>query len=375
MDTGRIRELLEKNILEYWLTLEDPRGGFFGEVSGRGEIDRDAPRGAILYARIIWAFSAAYRVLGKPAYKDVAARTVRWFLDHFADPVSGGVFWSLRFDGAPLDTKKQLYSQGFAIYGLSEYVKATGDKEALDAAKSIFSTIEAHFKDGANGGYIEALGRDFSPLEDMSLSASDISCDKTMNSHLHLLEAYAALYGVWPDPSLKKAVEDLLEILCTRIMGPDGHLRLYFDRKWNILPGGTSWGHDIETSWLALECAMALNDEAAVEKVMPAARKMGAAGNAGLSADDGTSQWWAYAEAVVGNLWLWKYHGEKDAMERASRVLGFICDRLVDMENGEWFWARLSNGEPDLDSPKAGFWKCPYHNSRMCLRLILDCGR
>ena len=367
-----VLDILENNILSYWLTLRDPRGGFYGEVDGLGRIDPDAPRGVILNARIIWAFSAAWRVLKRPGYLDAATHAFRWFQSHFADPGNGGVFWSVSADGKPLDAKKQLYAQGFAIYGLSEYVAATGSREALDTAVQLFHTVERHFKDTESGGYIEALGRDFSPLEDMSLSASDINCDKTMNSHLHILEAFASLYRVWPDPGLKQAVEDLLDIVCGKIMGPDGHLRLYFDRKWNVLPGGTSWGHDIETSWLALECAQALGDPAVVEKVMPAARKMGAAGNAGLAEDDGTEQWWAYAEAVVGNLWLWKYHGEAAALERAEKTYDFIRTRLVDRERGEWYWALLPNGEPDLGSPKAGFWKCPYHNSRMCLRVLLD---
>ena len=219
-----IRSVLHDNILSYWLGLQDPRGGFYGEVDGEGRIDKDAPRGVILNARIIWAFSAAFRALQRPEYREAAAHAARWFLDSFVDPEYGGVFWSVDAAGAPLDTKKQLYSQGFAIYGLAEYASATGDKEALDAAVTLFHGVESRFKDSENGGYIEALGRDFSPLEDMSLSAHDINADKTMNSHLHLLEAYAALYRVWPDPALKQAVEDLLEIVCHRILGKDGHL-------------------------------------------------------------------------------------------------------------------------------------------------------
>ena len=217
----------------------------------------------------------------------------------------------------------------------------------------------------------------------MSLSAHDINADKTMNSHLHLLEAYANLYQVWPDKALREAVKELLEIVCDKVMGPDGHLRLYFQRDWTVLPGSVSYGHDIETSWLALECASAIHDIDMVNRVRPAAALMGKAGNEGLRSDgsmvyekleDGTldlsRQWWVLAESVVGNLWLWKYHGDLEAPDRALTTWAYIRDNLVDFDNGEWFWAIHPDGTPDKDSPKAGFWKCPYHNTRMCLQAL-----
>ena len=378
-----VREVLENNILNYWLTLKDPRGGFFGEADGTGEILRGASRGVILNARIIWAFSAAYRQLRKPAYLEAAIHAKDWFLAHFCDKENGGVYWSVTAAGEPLDDKKQLYAQGFAIYGLSELYKVSSDEGTLRAAIGLFRVVEEKFRDAENSGYIEALARDFSPLEDMSLSAHDINADKTMNSHLHILEAYANLYQVWPDPSLKKAVEELLDIVCGKVMGPEGHLQLYFRRDWSVLPGGVSYGHDIETSWLALECASSLHDIDVVNRVRPAAFLMGKAGNEGYRADgsmiyekledgslDLSRQWWVLAEAVVGNLWLWKYHGDLQAPDRALATWAYIRDNIVDWDNGEWVWGVHPDGTPDKDSPKAGFWKCPYHNTRMCLQVL-----
>ena len=380
---NEVRQVLEDNILFYWLTLKDPKGGFYGEADATGEIRYDAPRGAILNARIIWAFAAAYRALGKSEYLDAALHAEDWFLRHFMDAANGGVFWGVAADGKPLEDKKQLYAQGFAIYGLSELYKATKDDRTLRAAVCLFRTVESKFHDPVHGGYGEALARDFSPLADMSLSAHDINADKTMNSHLHILEAYANLYQVWPDPQLRQAVVDLLEIVCTRIMGPDGHLRLYFRQDWTLLPGGVSYGHDIETSWLALECASVLGDAAVVDRVRPAALLMGKAGDEGLRADgsmlyeklvDGTldlsRQWWVLAESVVGNLWLWKYHGDAGGFDRALSTWNYIRDNVVDWDNGEWFWGVHPDGTPDKESPKAGFWKCPYHNTRMCLQVL-----
>ena len=278
-------EVLEHNILDFWLGLRDPRGGFYGEVAASGEILDDAPRGIILNARIIWAFSAAYGALGKPGYLSAAKYACDWFMQHFVDAENGGVYWSVTAEGERLDDKKQLYAQGFAIYGLSELYKVTRDMKVLAAAASLFRVVEDHFADRENGGYIEALARDFSPLEDMSLSAHDINADKTMNSHLHLLEAYANLYRVWPDAELGKALVSLLDLTCTRIMAPDGHLQLYFRRDWSVLPGAVSYGHDIETSWLMLECAFATRDIDVVSRVRPFALSMGRAGNEGLLPD------------------------------------------------------------------------------------------
>ena len=379
---AEVRSCLEQNILPYWLTLADPKGGFQGEVLSDGTVLPDAPRGAILNARILWAFSAAYAAMHKSEYLVAAMHAKEWFIKYFCDHKHGGVYWSVGPDGRRLDDKAQLYAQGFAIYGLSEFYKVSHDDQALKAAVNIFRIVEKYFHDEEHGGYIEALSRDFSPLADMSLSAHDINADKTMNSHLHLLEAYANLYKVWPVPELRARIVELLDIVGEKVMGPDGHLQLYFRRDWSVIPGAVSYGHDIETSWLALECAMAVGDIDVVTRVRPWARRLGLAGNEGLLADgsmryekrtdgsfDDSRQWWVEAEAVVGNFWLWKYHGDDAAADRAFALWAWIRDHLL-RPDGEWQWAILPDGSPDLSQPKAGFWKCPYHNARMCLEVL-----
>ena len=389
METGietflhQVSDELENDILKYWLSLKDPRGGFYGEADAYGRIIQDAPRGEILNARIIWSFAAAYGLLGRKEYLDAAIHASLWFRKYLIDNENGGVYWSALPDGTPLDTKKQLYSQGFAIYAFSELYKVSGDTSDLEVAKSIFRTVESYFRDRKEGGYVEALSRDFSPLEDMSLSAHDINADKTMNSHLHLLEAYANLYGVWKDDILKEALESLISLMVDRITGPDGHLRLYFRNDWTVLPGAVSYGHDIETSWLILECASVLDDPKLTDRVRRCSLALGRAGNEGILEDgsmmyelmpdgsrDLSRQWWVQAETVVGNLWLWKYHGDADGLHRAVRCWDWIMDNLVDSDRGEWFWGTDPDGNPDLASPKAGFWKCPYHNTRMCLEVL-----
>ena len=370
-----VRDTLTSNILPFWLQLKDPRGGFYGEMQADGTVLYDAPRGAILNARLIWTFAAAYSFLKDTQYLVAAVHARDWFLDHFCDHKYGGVYWSVTPEGERLDAKKQLYAQGFAIYGLSELYKVSRDDEALKQAVNLFRVVETHFADPEHGGYIEALARDFSPLEDMSLSAHDINADKTMNSHLHILEAYANLYQVWPDPSLKEAVERLLEIIGTRVMAPSGHLQLYFRKDWSVLPGGVSFGHDIETSWLALECAFALRDADVVTRVRPRALQMGRAGNEGLLPDgsmryeqlldgsfDDSRQWWVQAETVVGCL-------NQGWEERALRCWDYIKKNLL-APDGEWYWSVDADGNPNTADDRAGFWKCPYHNGRMCMEII-----
>ena len=399
MDTSLFRNEvlseLEGDILPFWLSLRDPSGGFYGEVTSDGNVLAEAPRGEILNARIIWSFAAAYGSLGRKEYLDAALHCRDWFVSHLVDHDNGGVFWSVSFDGAPLDTKKQLYSQAFAIYAFSELYKVTSDKDDLEVATKLFNIVERKFRDFANGGYLEALSQDFSPLDDMSLSAHDINADKTMNSHLHLMEAYANLYSVWPDPFLREALMELVRLTCQKIISPSGHLYLYFKNDWTVIPGATSYGHDIETSWLLLECAEALGDQRLTEYVKPYCVALGAAGNEGLLPDgsmmyethaggssDRSRQWWVQAETVVGNLWLWKYHSDSEGLPRALSCWNFIKTHLLASTSchpersegslsGEWYWGTLADGvTPDLESPKAGFWKCPYHNTRMCLQVL-----
>lgn len=376
--------VLIHNILPFWEKLKDPSGGFYGRIAGDGTLMEDAPRGAVLNARILWTYSALFRKFRHKDHLLMAAHAKNYFVEHFLDHKYGGVYWSLDHTGRRLVDKAQLYAQGFGIYALSEFFAATGDDEALKAAVNIYHIVERHFADPVYGGYVEALGRDFEPLEDMRLSEHDVNCKKTMNSHLHLLEGYANLYRIWPDPGLRERVTDLLELLGIRMVNPaTGHLELYFDSDWTVVPGAVSYGHDIETSWLALECALAVRDFDAVERTRALSRRLYAAGLEGLQPDgslayekltDGSTDtarhWWVQAESVIGNLWAWKYLSEPEGYKLAQKAWEYIAAHIVDREGGDWWWSCDAEGTPDCTADKAGEWKCPYHNVRMCLQVI-----
>jgi mannobiose 2-epimerase len=374
---------LRENILPFWAERmrDDVRGGFFGQMTGRGEVVADAPRGAVMYARILWTFSAAYRVFGDESYADTARRAKEYLLEHFWDGEFGGVYWMITADGEPLDAKKQFYALGFAIYGLSEYARATGDQEALAKAIELYKTIEEHSLDPIRGGYIEALARDWSEIADLRLSAKDANERKTMNTHLHILEPYTNLYRVWPDEGLRARIIDIISIFVEKIYRPDsGHLGLFFDDDWEDHSGqAVSYGHDIEASWLILEAAHVVGEPS----VQSVCRHIADAAMQGWQPDgsmvyethadgrlDSDRHWWVQAETVVGLVWLWKYHGCEDALPMALATWEYIKCRLVDRTGGEWFWSIRGDGLANRDDDKAGFWKCPYHNGRMCMEVL-----
>lgn len=384
------KRLLEENILSFWSTVmvDHRRGGFYGRQDGEGYIEEDAPRGAILNARILWSFAAAYRVLRRKEYLEMATRARDYMLQHFVDREHGGVYWSVDADGNPLDTKKQTYAIGFAIYGFSEYARATGDELSLQTAIQLYRDIEAHAFDAENGGYHEALTRTWEPIGDMRLSDKDENCDKTMNTHLHVIEPYTNLYRVWKDEGLRRQILGLVDVFTDRLMNAEtGHLDLFFDTEWNGRRDIESFGHDIEASWLLDETATVLGDEQLSARLAPVVKRIADASEEGLNEDgsltgerwkeDGrTTQerdWWVQCECVIGelNMSMRSEGAEREAyLNRALRCYDYIKQHLVDTEHGEWYWSVAPDGTPNLRDDHAGFWKCPYHNTRMCLEVI-----
>lgn len=383
-----MQDVLQKNILRFWLDkmVDQEHGGFYGRIDGHEHLHADAEKGAILNARILWAFSAAYRVLGDKTYLEAASRAKHYIIDHFIDPEYGGVYWSLDCNGKPLDTKKQFYAIGFAIYGMSEYARATGDAEALKVAIDLYRCIEEHALDHEYNGYIEAMTRDWQPIADMRLSELDANYPKSQNTHLHIIEPYANLYRVWKSEELKASLHNLIDIFTDRILNPETHhLDLFFDMDWKRGAGALeSYGHDIECSWLIHEAALVLGDAEVLKKVEPIVEMVAKASEKGLNADgsmvheanldtgyvDSDLHWWVQAEAVVGFFNIYQYFGDESALQKAQHCWTYIKENLIDNENGEWHWSRRKDGTLNLDDDKAGFWKCPYHNSRMCLEII-----
>ena len=402
-----MRAVLEDNILRFWMEYmqDHEHGGFYGRMDSHNLLHPEADKGAILNARILWTFSAAYRVLSQlstfrsaqgdashlknyqlSTYLDIATRAKRYFIDHFIDPAYGGVYWSVDYTGQPKDTKKQSYAIGFAIYGLSEYARATGDQEALEHAIRLYHCLEEHALDHDHGGYIEALTRDWQPISDMRLSAYDANYPKSQNTHLHIIEPYANLYRVWPSAELAQSLRELITLFTDKILNPaTHHLDLFFNMDWTRSPELLeSYGHDIECSWLIHEAALVLGDKEILACVEPIVRSVAAASEKGLRSDgamiheanltagtvDDDRHWWVQAEAVVGFVNLYQHFGDEEALGKALRCWQYIKEKLIDTEHGEWYWSRYADGTLNTVDDKAGFWKCPYHNGRMCLEIL-----
>ena len=411
-----MQDVVENNILRFWLDKmqDQEHGGFYGRIDGSGVLHPEAEKGAILNARILWSFSAAYRVLGNQEYLDAATRAKDYIIEHFIDKEYGGVYWSLDYKGEPLDTKKQFYAIGFAIYGLTEYARATVDREALEYALDLYDCIEEHAFDREHNGYIEACTREWGEIADMRLSELDANYPKSQNTHLHIIEPYTNLLrclkelraqescnyvpvlgsvlpvGVTVPVELLARVEgsvrNLIEIFTDYILNPETHhLDLFFEMDWTRGAGRLeSYGHDIECSWLMHEAALVLGDQKVLDKVEKIIVQVAKASEKGLRPDgsmiheanldtghvDDDLHWWVQAENVVGWYDIYQYYGDEDALKKAVRCWQYIKENLVDTINGEWFWSRHPDGTLNTVDDKAGFWKCPYHNSRMCLEII-----
>ena len=390
-----MQDVLEQNILRFWLDkmLDREHDGFYGRIDGQGILHPEAEKGAILNARILWAFSAAYRVLGNQEYLEAATRAKDYLIEHFIDKEYGGVYWSVDYLGRPLDTKKQFYAIGFAIYGLSEYARATGDREVLDYALQLYNCIEEHAFDREHNGYIEACTRAWGEIADMRLSELDANYPKSQNTHLHIIEPYTNLLRCLKElrvqescDSVEASLRNLIDIFTDKILNPETHhLDLFFEMDWTRGAGHLeSYGHDIECSWLMHEAALVLGDAKVLAKVEPIVREVAKASEKGLRPDgsmiheanldtghvDDDLHWWVQAENVVGWYNLYQHFGDTEALDRALRCWNYIKTQIIDWDNGEWFWSRHPDGTLNTVDDKAGFWKCPYHNSRMCLEIM-----
>jgi mannobiose 2-epimerase len=381
-----MRTELTERILPFWMNAASDRrhGGVIGLIVEDGTTDPEAPKGAILHARVLWTFSAAYRALGDERYRRTADGAASHFRKHFVDPTSGGVFWMIDARGRPLDERKHIYAQAFAIYALAEHARATGDPHSLDTAIALFRLIDGHAFDAERVGYEECFSRDWTLLDDVRLSDQDLNERRSMNTHLHLLEAYTALHAVWPDVQLAARLRMLLELFLDRIIAPGGdHVVGFFTERWEPRSSKVSFGHDIETSWLLVEAARAIGDPGLTERVRAAALALAAAvRECGVDAEHGglfherdgdhldtDKEWWPQAEAIVGFVAAYQASGDERFLDAAVSTWRFVVRHLVDRRHGEWYRRVSRSGDRSRGGEKVGPWKCPYHNSRACLEV------
>ncbi|MBP7558399.1 MAG: AGE family epimerase/isomerase [Chitinophagaceae bacterium] len=389
------RQQLEEElqaILDWWMhhAKDEKRGGFYGSVNDANEPNVVAPKGLVLHARAVWTFAAAYRYTGKQQYLSEAEKAFHFLESAFLDKINSGFYWSVDAEGRMLDGKKQLYGQAFTIYGLSELYLAGGNQSAIDQAIRLYEHLEQVAWDKRYGGYIEAFEQDWTPRADFRLSEKEENLCKTMNTHLHMIEAYANLYKAWPNAGLATRIRDLLDIFSDKIINrTSNRQRLFFTETWQPAGSIISFGHDIEAAWLLHECAVILGDAVYTERFSQLAIAMAYAATDGLDADGGLwyeyeaatdhwireKHWWPQAEAMVGFFNAWQLSGEDRFLQQAAGVWIFIQRYIRDQQNGEWYWGVTANLHKMEGQDKAGFWKCPYHNSRACIELGYRIGQ
>jgi cellobiose epimerase len=375
------------NILGYWerFTPDYKNGGFFGQIDQENQVVPGAARGSVLHSRILWTFSAAYRYTQNPRHLELAAHAYQYIRQFITDPLYGGLYWSVDADGNMLDGHKQVYAQAFGVYALSEYYRVSAAPEPLQQALEIYHLIEKYSRDALLGGYTEAFSRDWSFLADRRLSTKDENASKSMNTHLHLVEAYANLFEVYPDENLKKNIIGLLAIFNDRIINRENHhLGLFFSEDWQMDGSLISYGHDIEAGWLLLSCAESIADPVCISVAEQNALIITDSAMEGLDGDGGLwyeydqktgelvyeKHWWPQAEALIGFCNAWQLSGEGQYKNAMLKTWGFIKRYMLDTDLGEWYWGVNKNNIPMPGEDKVGIWKCPYHNTRAMLELL-----
>ncbi|MGN6178689.1 MAG: AGE family epimerase/isomerase [Mucilaginibacter sp.] len=374
-------------IMAYWIknTPDEVFGGFAGRIDENEQVVHGAPKGSVLNARILWSFAAAYNLRKTPEYLKYAERAYQYITDHFIDEEYDGVYWTVDYEGNPLDTKKQVYAIAFTIYGLSEYYIASGNENVKALAIRLYNLLVDKSFDSKDTGYFEAFNRKWQPIADLRLSEKDANEKKTMNTHLHVLEAYTNLYRIWQAAELKDQIVKLINNFLDHFIDPvTNHLLLFFDEEWHSKSTLVSYGHDIEAAWLLQEAAEVIADDALLEKIKSINLKIADATIKGLDADGGLwyeyepedghlvkqKHWWPQAEAMVGFFNAWQISDDDKYLDISLKNWDFVQKNILDLKNGEWIWGIDEYGKPMPNEDKAGLWKCPYHNSRACIELI-----
>jgi len=366
-----------EDVLAFWLikSIDKSHGGFIGRMDNHGVIDINAAKGLVLNARILWTFANVQSPNKAATISDIEKRAYDVLTNNFFDKINGGYFWSLTYQNEPLNLRKQIYGQAFVVYALAAYYKKSQNPDALLNAQDLFRLMDRHAFDPIHGGYIEAFASDWSNLDDMRLSPKDLNTPKSLNTHLHILEACVQLCQVWNDSVLIQKIKDLIDLFLLHFIDREaGHVHMFFDENWQVIPTPWSYGHDIETSWLLYEAAEHVHyrlDEVKdvaillAEGVLPIVDAVG-----GVSYESHLNQkhWWVQAEAMVGFMNAYQLTDDEKYMKAVYKIWNYTKIYIKDNENGEWFWGRNEDGSV-IDEDKIGFWKCPYHNVRACMQM------
>lgn len=389
MDKNKLQSHLTDKIIPFWNNLCDlEQGGFFGYVNEFLDADKKSDKGVILNNRILWFYSAAYELTGDTKLLEYAKHAYLFFAKKCYDMEFGGVFWSVSYDGKPVDTTKHTYNQAFAIYALSKYYEVSKDEGALVYANELFELIESKCRN--NEGYLESFRYDFEPEENDKLSENGVMAERTMNTLLHVMEAYTELYKVSDNKKVLNCLIDIIRIFEEKVINKNkGCFDVFFDMNYNSIIDLDSYGHDIEASWLLDRCADVIKDQSVTNKIHKMSDMLakhvyecgvdkikGAVFNEiEYGKIDKQHIWWVQAEAVTGfyNAWQ-KDNTNVIYKEIAEDIYSFIISNLIDPRCGEWYESIKEDGTVDISRGMVHAWKCPYHTGRMYIEMINRLG-
>ena len=374
---------LTDNLLPWWSekTPDYVNGGFYGRIDMNDSVYAEADKAGVLNSRILYTFSAAYRVTGDTSYLRIAARAKDYCIEYFIDKEFGGAYYSIDYKGVPKNTVKHIYTNCYFIYGFAEYARATGDREALEAAKSIFELFEKHAFDREYNGYFEEFNREWERVHLRMLGTADID-DKTQNTTMQILLAYTNLYRVWQEERMAERLRNLVELFLDKIINPETyHLYYIMDRYLNnISDDRVSNGHDIELAWFLRDAALLLDDPQLLKRVEDASVKMAEAVEEAIQPDGSllniirtgseNRSWWPQTEAIVGYFDAWEISGDEKFLDIAINNWNYTRDHFIDRINGGWFSRVNADGEASGDKAASSGGICPYHNGRMSMEIM-----
>jgi len=373
-------------ILDFWSanTVDEKYGGFVGKRDYQNNLIPKASKGIILNSRILWSFAAASNYLKTDDYKTLCERSYDYLKTYFRDTTHKGVYWELDYLGQPKNKRKQVYAQSFTIYALSEYYIYSKNEEAKQWAIELFEYVERYAKDNENGGYLEAFREDWSIIDDMRLSDKDMNAAKTMNTHLHILEAYTTLLKIYDNENLRNSLKDLVEVMNEKFLNEHNHYELFFDKNWKLLSNSVSYGHDIESAWLVLEAAKIIGDEDLLSKSKTIAIKVADTfikkgidtdgsvineTNLSTNHSDTDRHWWPQMEALVGLKFAYEIESKDEYISTSLNIWEYTKNNLLDFEFGEWHFRVDNKGAVYTQEDKVSMWKAPYHTSRACIKM------
>lgn len=385
---ARCRDLLRRTVLEFYLpgSLDLAAGGYLEDWRD-GKFVRRNEKFLTLQARQLWFFSVLAEANVDRSRCLEAANHGYLFLERaFRDPRFGGYVSKTDDGGAVVDARKHAYHNSFVIYGMVAYYRATRLGAALSRAQELFRVLDEKAHDARHGGYGEFFHPDWRPVTDPAESGYVGAIGtKTYNTHLHLLESFAALYRVWPDPVLRARLAELVRINTTTVRHAEVACNIdgwWPDWRMVEQPRNlrASYGHDVECLWLTLDAVRALREPEALylgwaQSLAGYSLAYGYdadhggfyyTGPLGGPADDTRKEWWVQAEAMVGMLELYRLTGDPKYYRAFSRTLEFVQRHQVAADGG-WWATRTADGSAHANTSRSSMWQGAYHNGRALL--------